>query len=110
MAARKVVQVVDEGLHPRQRQRLGTAAQQIGRAQTGQFHLFGKIRIIIGKAADMHRRHPRQTAQDVVRRKPSEIDHLNGYVVCKGVALGIPTPVNRLLHAQVRLLESAYAN
>lgn len=50
------------------------------------------------------------TAQDVARRKPSEIDHLNGYVVRKGIALGIATPVNRLLHAQVRLLESAYAN
>lgn len=50
------------------------------------------------------------TAQDVARRKPSEIDHLNGYVVRRGAALGIATPVNRLLHAQVRLLESAYAN
>ena len=46
------------------------------------------------------------TAQDLARRKPSEIDHLNGYVLRKGEALGIPTPVNRALHALVRLLES----
>lgn len=46
------------------------------------------------------------TAQDLARGKPSEIDHLNGYVVRKGEALGVPTPVNRVLHALVKLLES----
>ena len=46
------------------------------------------------------------TAQDLARHKPSEIDHLNGYVVRKGAALGIATPVNRVLHATVRLLEA----
>ena len=35
-----------------------------------------------------------------------EIDHLNGYVVGSGKALGIPTPVNRVLHTLVKLLES----
>jgi 2-dehydropantoate 2-reductase len=46
------------------------------------------------------------TAQDLMRGKPSEIDHLNGYVVRKGSSLGIPTPVNRVLHTLVKLLES----
>jgi len=46
------------------------------------------------------------TAQDVARGKPTEIDHLNGYVVRRGEALGIPTPANRALHALVKLLES----
>ena len=46
------------------------------------------------------------TAQDLARHKPSEIDHLNGYIVRKGEALGIPTPVNRVLHTLVKLLES----
>ena len=46
------------------------------------------------------------TAQDLARHKPSEIDHLNGYVLRKGEALGIATPVNRVLHATVRLLEA----
>lgn len=45
------------------------------------------------------------TAQDLARNKPSEIDHLNGYVVRKGAARGIATPVNRLLHTLVKLLE-----
>lgn len=49
------------------------------------------------------------TAQDVARGKPSEIDHLNGYILRKGEALGIPVPVNRTLHTLVRLLETGEA-
>ncbi|MGE5640626.1 MAG: ketopantoate reductase family protein [Clostridia bacterium] len=47
------------------------------------------------------------TAQDLAKGKPSEIDHLNGLVVRKGEALGVATPVNRALHALVKLRESA---
>lgn len=49
------------------------------------------------------------TAQDLMRGKPSEIDHLNGYVVRRGQALGIATPVNRALQTLVRLLEHTNA-
>jgi 2-dehydropantoate 2-reductase len=46
------------------------------------------------------------TAHDVARGKPSEIDHINGYVMRRGAAHGIATPVNRVLHTLVKLLES----
>lgn len=46
------------------------------------------------------------TAQDLARHKPSEIDHLNGYIVRKGAAKGVPTPANRVLHTLVKLMES----
>ncbi|MCF8179018.1 MAG: ketopantoate reductase family protein [Sulfuritalea sp.] len=46
------------------------------------------------------------TAIDLARGKASEIDHLNGFVLARGEALGIPTPVNRVLHSLVRLLET----
>ncbi|TPQ36776.1 MULTISPECIES: ketopantoate reductase family protein [Cupriavidus] len=45
------------------------------------------------------------TAQDLARGKRSEIDHLNGLIVRRGDALGIPVPANRVLHALVRLIE-----
>jgi 2-dehydropantoate 2-reductase len=45
------------------------------------------------------------TAQDLARGRKSEIDHLNGFVVRQGEALGVPTPVNRALYALVKLLE-----
>ena len=46
------------------------------------------------------------TAQDLARGKPSEIDHLNGYVVKRGAALGVPTPLNRALQVLVKLAEA----
>ena len=49
------------------------------------------------------------TAQDLARRKRSEIDHLNGHVLRRGEALGIATPVNRVLHSVVKLLEGCSA-
>jgi 2-dehydropantoate 2-reductase len=45
------------------------------------------------------------TAQDLMRGKRSEIDHLNGLVVRRGAALGVPTPANRVLQVLVKLLE-----
>lgn len=46
------------------------------------------------------------TAQDLARGKPTEIDFLNGHIVRRGEALGIPTPANRVLWALVKLLET----
>ncbi len=45
------------------------------------------------------------TAQDLARGKPSEIDHLNGYVVARGKAVGVATPVNRALWVLVKVVE-----
>ncbi len=63
-----------------------------------------------GRRREPHRRHHAgqlsSTAQDVARGKPSEIDHLNGYVVQRGQALGVATPVNRALWVLVKLVES----
>ncbi len=50
------------------------------------------------------------TAQDLSRGKPSEIEHLNGYVVRRGDALGVPMPVNRVLMTVVKLLERRRGN
>lgn len=49
------------------------------------------------------------TAQDLARGRRSEIDHLNGYIVRKGLEFGVPTPVNRTLHSLVRALETKSA-
>ena len=46
------------------------------------------------------------TAQDMARNKPSEIDHLNGFVARRGKALGVATAANQALHALVKLVES----
>ncbi len=46
------------------------------------------------------------TCQDLRRGKPTEIDHLNGYIVAEGERLGVATPLNRALHALVKALEA----
>ena len=46
------------------------------------------------------------TCQDLRRGKPTEIDHLNGFIVREGERLGVPVPLNRALHALVKALES----
>jgi 2-dehydropantoate 2-reductase len=48
------------------------------------------------------------TAQDMARRKPSEIEHLNGFVVRRGRELGVPTPANQALYALVKLVEAGH--
>ena len=50
------------------------------------------------------------TCQDLRRGKPTEIDHLNGYIVREGERLGIATPLNRALQALVKALETIRAS
>jgi len=47
------------------------------------------------------------TAQDMRRGRRTEIDALSGYVAERGAALGVPAPINRTLHAMVKLREEA---
>ncbi|AOS44373.1 2-dehydropantoate 2-reductase [Lacunisphaera limnophila] len=45
------------------------------------------------------------TAQDLRRKKRTEIDALNGFIARRGRELGVPTPVNQTLWALVRAAE-----
>lgn len=46
--------------------------------------------------------------QDVLNKKRTEIDFINGAIVRQGKALGIPTPVNEVLTNLVRTIEMTY--
>ncbi|MBN3761738.1 2-dehydropantoate 2-reductase [Burkholderia sp. Ac-20365] len=46
------------------------------------------------------------TAHDIATRRPTEIDHLNGYIVRRGLALGVAAPVNHLLVMLVTVIDS----
>ena len=45
------------------------------------------------------------TAQDLRRKRRTEIDALNGFISRRGQELGVPTPVNQTLWALVRAAE-----
>lgn len=69
----------------------------------------GDVPLAVRRIAETMAGQYSSTAQDLMRGKRTEIDHLNGYVVARGQALGIATPANRLLHTLVRLLEDKAA-
>ncbi|MBW1721777.1 MAG: 2-dehydropantoate 2-reductase [Deltaproteobacteria bacterium] len=46
--------------------------------------------------------------QDILNKKTTEIDFINGAIVREGEALGIPTPVNFTLTALVRTIQKSY--
>ena len=64
------------------------------------------IEIALGLSASMPEA-TSSTAQDLARGKRTEIDHLNGFLARRGAELGIDTPVNRTLHALVKLVEDS---
>lgn len=49
------------------------------------------------------------TARDLLRGHPTEIDHLNGYVVARAQAHGLQAPVNQTLQTLVHVLQAARA-
>lgn len=68
--------------------------------------LAGNLDAAVAQIADSMAGQRSSTAQDLARGKRSEIDHLNGVIVRRGDANGIPVPMNRVLHALVKLLEA----
>ena len=67
---------------------------------------------VASQVLDLSTKMPRQmssTAQDLKRGKPSEIDFLNGYIVRRGVELGIPTPANLALLTAIKVMEAGRA-
>ncbi len=66
----------------------------------------GDVNAAVRKIAETMRTQYSSTAQDLARGKRTEIDDLNGLIVRRGEALGVPTPANRVLWALVKLLES----
>lgn len=61
----------------------------------------------VSKIADVMPGALSSTAQDMQAGRRTEIDALNGYVVARGRALGVATPVNATLTMLVKLLERA---
>jgi 2-dehydropantoate 2-reductase len=66
----------------------------------------GDVDLAVRRIAETVPNQYASTAQDLARGKRTEIEHLNGLIVRRGEALGVPTPANRTVLALVKLLES----
>lgn len=84
-------------------------AECLAVAQADGVQVAGDVHAAVAKLAGSMPMQSSSTAQDLARAKPTEIDYLNGFIVQRGQALGIPTPANRVLWALVKLLESRQA-
>ncbi|MBX9612380.1 MAG: 2-dehydropantoate 2-reductase [Burkholderiales bacterium] len=84
-------------------------AECLAVAQAEGVQLPGDVTAAVARLADSMPTQSSSTAQDLARGRRTEIDHLNGLIVRRGQALGVPTPANRVLWALVKLLESKAA-
>ena len=48
--------------------------------------------------------------QDVLNKKATEVDYINGAIVREGDVFGIPTPTNRVLTSMVQAIQESYKN
>jgi 2-dehydropantoate 2-reductase len=84
-------------------------AECLAVAQADGVQVAGDAHQAVAKLAASMPKQMSSTAQDLARGKLTEIDYLNGFIVRRGEALGLPTPANRVLWALVKLLEGKKA-
>ncbi len=84
-------------------------AECLAVAQAEGVQVTGDVQAAVAALAGSMPNQSSSTAQDLARGKPTEIDYLNGFIVQRGLALGVATPANRVLWALVKLLEAKSA-
>jgi 2-dehydropantoate 2-reductase len=79
------------------------------RAAAGDEEALEEVRAVFVATAEARRRGGRENLssllQDVMKRRRTEIEYLNGEVARRGTELGIPTPANALVVDLVQRLE-----
>lgn len=86
-------QLIDEGL---------AVAQALG------VELDGDPRAMVQKAARAPGKHKASMLQDVLARRPTEVDFMNGAIVRWGGQTGVPTPLNKAMLALIKGLEHSW--
>jgi len=65
---------------------------------------------MVKKAANAPGKHKASMLQDVLAKRQTEVDFMNGAIVQWGEKLGVPTPLNRAVWALVKGLEHSWTN
>jgi 2-dehydropantoate 2-reductase len=84
-----------------------TVAECMAVAEAARVAIPGDVWAAVDRIATSMPGQVSSTCQDLRRGKPTEIDHLNGFIVREGERLGVPTPLNRALLALVKALEAS---
>lgn len=72
--------------------------------------LHGDPREFVQKGANAPGKHKASMLQDVLARRQTEVDFMNGAIVQWGEKKGVPTPLNRALWALVKGLEHSWTD
>ncbi len=72
--------------------------------------LHGDPRDLVKKGADAPGKHKASMLQDILARRLTEVDFMNGAIVQWGEKVGVPTPLNKAMWALVKGLEHSWTN
>ncbi len=72
--------------------------------------LDGDPKALVEKAARAPGKHKASMLQDVLARRPTEVDFMNGAIVRWGEKAGVPTPLNKAVWALIKGLEHSWTN
>jgi 2-dehydropantoate 2-reductase len=87
---------------------LMTEGEQVAKALGIELH--GDPRQLVQKAAIAPGKHPSSMLQDVLAKRPTEVDFMNGAIVRWGDQVGVPTPLNRALWELIKGLEHSWTD
>jgi 2-dehydropantoate 2-reductase len=72
--------------------------------------LHGDPRTLVQKGAAAPGKHRASMLQDVIARRQTEVDFMNGAIVQSGERIGVPTPLNRAMWELIKGLEHSWKN
>ena len=71
--------------------------------------LHGDPRALVQKGANAPGKHKPACLQDVLAKRQTEVDFMNGAIVRWGEKTGVPTPLNQAMWALIKGLEHAWS-
>jgi 2-dehydropantoate 2-reductase len=77
-------------------------------ARAMKIELHNDPKALVLKAANAPEKHKASMLQDVLARRPTEVDFMNGAIVKWGEELGVATPLNRAVWSLVKGLEDSW--
>ncbi|MGA7382866.1 MAG: ketopantoate reductase family protein [Terriglobales bacterium] len=70
--------------------------------------LHGDPRALVQKGANAPGKHRASMLQDILAKRQTEVDFMNGAIVQWGEKIGVPTPLNRTMWALIKGLEQSW--
>jgi 2-dehydropantoate 2-reductase len=72
--------------------------------------LHGDPRAMVQKGANAPGKHKASMLQDILAKRQTEVDFMNGAIAERGAELGIPTPLNRAMWQLIKGLEQSWTD